>query len=123
MNHNNNDIMNHNNDIIYHNDNHNKHIFIHDNLHFNIHDFTSPLFDSFPHSFQTLPHTIFLSRPISIQFIHFVLFTIWFLYKLNFPYSFVSTIDFHLLFHSFKHIPFHSLLFHIRSHPHFSFSL
>ena len=45
-----------------------------------------------------------------IAFIHYLVFAIWFCSQMGFT---INKMDFYKLYHSFKHLPFHSFLLHI----------
>ena len=71
------------------------------------------LVDKYIH-FIPITHQPLLFSVISddIQFIHFHIFAVWFLSSFNIFYF-----DFHNIYHKYKHIPFHSFLFHIFNKP------
>ena len=46
-----------------------------------------------------------------IPFIHYLIFAVWFCSQLGIS---INKIDFYSLYNSFKHLPFHSFLFHIQ---------
>ena len=59
-------------------------------------------------------HNCLESYPLNdISFVHFLLFGVWFSSRMGMS---PSSMDFYALYPSFKHLPFHSFLYHIRSH-------
>jgi hypothetical protein len=71
------------------------------------------LVDKYIH-FIPLTHQSLLFSVISddVHFIHFHIFAVWFLSSFN-----IFHYDFHNLYQKYKHIPFHSFLFHISNKP------